>query len=89
MSVGTVSNPPQRRSWTEIFSSEQFQGRWVALDHCELEADSLQPLFGTVVDADFELAELCGRLRQQNRTSCVIRLCNGDLASHHPRVDLR
>jgi hypothetical protein len=39
----------------------------------------MQPIEGDVVDADADIAELCGRLRESQRSSCAILFCDGEV----------
>lgn len=68
-----------RLSWPQISRSAEFKGLWVALDNCRYDQSSMQPVEGDVVDADEDLAELCGRLREGQRSSCAILYCGGDV----------
>ncbi len=79
-----------RKTWPEICLSAEFRGRWVALDQCRYDQDSLQPIEGEVVDADEDLASLCSRMREVGRCSCAIRFCDGGESvelSRRARVD--
>jgi hypothetical protein len=68
-----------RMTWPELRRSHQLKGRWVALDNCRYDEDSLQPIEGDVVDVDEDLAELCGRMRQAGRSSCAIFFCDQEV----------
>ena len=61
--------------WPEICRSEQYRGRWVALDNVRYDPSTSQPIEAEVVDADEDLADLCGRMRASSRTSCAILHC--------------
>ena len=74
-----------RMTWPELCRSEQFKGLWVALDNCRYDPSTLQPIEGDVVDADEELAELCGRMREAGRTSCSIMFCEDEVLVEGPR----
>jgi hypothetical protein len=50
----------------------------VALDNVRYEPATAQPLEADVVDADEDLAELCARMREQDRSSCAILFCEED-----------
>lgn len=63
-------------SWDEMCQSEEYAGRWVALDRVRFDPATSQPLEGEVVDVDDDLAELCSRLRAADRTSCSILHCD-------------
>ena len=58
--------------WSEICRSEQYQGRWVALDNVRYDSITSLPLEAEVVDADEDLGDLCTRMRAADRTSCAI-----------------
>jgi hypothetical protein len=64
-----------RLSWPQIRQTEEFRGRWVALDHCTYDARTAQPLEGTVVDSDEDLVELCNRMQQSDNKHCAILFC--------------
>jgi hypothetical protein len=64
-----------RMMWPEICSSDQYRGRWVALDNVRYDPTTSQPIEAEVVDADEDLADLCGRMRASSRTSCAILHC--------------
>ena len=68
-----------RSTWQKLRRSADFKGQWVALDNCRYDPATLQPIEGDVVDADAELAELCGRLREAGRTSCAIVFCDDEV----------
>ena len=72
-------------TWPELCRSEQFKGLWVALDNCRYDPSTLQPIEGDVVDADEELAELCGRMREAGRSSCSIMFCEDEVLIEGPR----
>lgn len=67
-----------RMSWPEICRAEQFRGRWVALDNVRYSTGSPKPSEADVVDADEDLADLCARMRESDRTSCAILFCSED-----------
>lgn len=68
-----------RLTWPQIRRSEEFRGRWVALDHCTYDARTAQPLEGSVVDSDEDLVELCNRMQQSDSKHCAILFCgDGD-----------
>ena len=48
----------------------------MALDQCQYDSRSGQPVEGFVVDADEDLAELCGRLQESNNRHCAILFCD-------------
>ena len=41
-----------RITWPQLQQSDDFKGRWVALDDCRYDARTAQPIEGSVVDAD-------------------------------------
>jgi len=65
-----------RMSWPQIRRSDEFRGRWVALDNCRYDARTAQPIEGTIVDADEDLVELCTRIRQSDNKHCAILFCD-------------
>ncbi|MBN2192671.1 MAG: hypothetical protein JW751_07620 [Polyangiaceae bacterium] len=67
-------------TWPELRRSGQLRGQWVALDNCRYDQATLQPIEGNVVDADEDLAALCGRMRDTGRSSCAIVFCGQDVA---------
>jgi hypothetical protein len=64
-----------RMTWPEICRSENYKGRWVALDNVRYEPGSSQPSEADVVDADEDLGDLCARMREADRSSCAILFC--------------
>ncbi|MFO0675078.1 MAG: hypothetical protein U0169_00960 [Polyangiaceae bacterium] len=64
-----------RLSWPDIRRSEQFRGRWVALDDCKYDARTAQPVEGLVVDSDEDLVELCSRMQESDNRHCAILFC--------------
>ena len=82
-------------TWRELCRSDEYRGRWVALDNVRYDPSTSQPIDGDVVDADEDLADLCARMRSSDRTACAILHCEEDetyppLAfhrpTHHPRA---
>jgi hypothetical protein len=65
-----------RMSWPQIRSSDEYRGRWVALDNCRYDAKTAQPVEGTIIDADEDLVELCTRIRQSENKHCAILFCD-------------
>jgi hypothetical protein len=61
-----------RMTWPEICGSEDLLGRWVALDNVRYAQGTSQPAEADVVDADEDLADLCSRMRESDRTACAI-----------------
>jgi hypothetical protein len=68
-----------RVTWPQICRSADFKGLWVALDNCRYDQSSMQPVEGDVVDADADIADLCGRLREAQKSSCAILFCDGEV----------
>lgn len=63
-------------SWPAIRQSEEYRGRWVALDDCRYDGRTAQPLEGIIVDADEDLVELCTRIRSRSNKHCAILFCD-------------
>jgi hypothetical protein len=63
-------------SWPQIRQSDEYRGRWVALDNCRYDARTAEPVEGTIVDADDDLVELCTRIRQSENKHCAILFCD-------------
>lgn len=74
----TRSVTVSRMAWPDICRADQFRGRWVALDNVRYLAGSTKPAEADVVDADEDLADLCARMRESDRTSCAILFCSED-----------
>jgi len=70
-------------SWSEICSTRQYSGRWVALGECRYEDDPQQPAEARVLDADDDLGELCSRVKRASRQCCTILFCD---PSRHVRT---
>lgn len=66
-------------TWQELCRSVEFSGLWVALDGCRFDPTTRQPLEGDVVDADEDLAVLCGRMRETGRGNCAILYCDDEV----------
>lgn len=64
-----------RTSWLQIRQSDEYRGRWVALDNCRYDPRTAEPVDGTIVDADDDLVELCTRIRQGENKHCAILFC--------------
>ncbi len=62
--------------WNDMCRSEQLRGRWVVLDNVRYSPGTTKPAEGDVVDADYDLADLCTRMRASARTSCAVVFCN-------------
>jgi hypothetical protein len=71
-------------SWPQIRQSDEYRGRWVALDNCRYDGRTAQPVEGTIIDADEDLVELCTRIRQSENKHCAILFCD---APHDSRED--
>lgn len=70
-------------TWPEMCRSEEYRGRWVALDNIQYEPSSTQPHEADVVDSDEDLCELCSRMRATDRTACAILFCQTTAPAHH------
>ncbi|MBX3185184.1 MAG: hypothetical protein KIT72_16820 [Polyangiaceae bacterium] len=66
-------------SWLQVCRSGDFAGKWVALDNCRFDENTLKPVEGDVVDWDEELPALCARMRETGRSSCSILFCDGEV----------
>jgi hypothetical protein len=64
-----------RLTWPQICRSEEFRGRWVALDDCKYNPRTAQPAEGVVVDADEDLVALCSRMQASDSKHCAIHFC--------------
>lgn len=64
-----------RLTWPQICRSEEFRGRWVALDDCKYDPRTAQPAEGIVVDADEDLVALCSRMQASDSKHCAILFC--------------
>ena len=65
-----------RLTWPQICRSDEFRGRWVALDACRYDPRTAQPTEGTVVDADEDLVALCSRMQASDSKHCAILYCD-------------
>jgi hypothetical protein len=65
-----------RLTWEQIRQSDEFKGRWVALDNCTYDPRTAQPIEGSLVDADEDLVELCKRMQQDENRHCAIVFCD-------------
>ncbi len=82
-----------RLTWPQICESDEFRGRWVALDECKYDPRTVQPTEGTVVDADEDLVALCSRMQASDSKHCAILFCDhraarADVTSVPPRSSL-
>ena len=59
-------------TWSELCASDEFRGRWVALDQCRYDEATAKPIEGTVVDVDDDVVELCNRVRDAEYRDCAI-----------------
>ncbi len=64
-----------RLTWPQICRSDAYRGRWVALDDCRYDERTAQPVEGSVVDADEDLAALCSRMQASDSRHCAILFC--------------
>ncbi len=64
-----------RMSWPEIRQSVEYRGRWVALDNCQYDGRTAEPVEGTIIDADEDLVALCSRIRESDNKHCAILFC--------------
>lgn len=74
-----------RMTWRQICRSEEYKGRWVALDNCRYDATTASPVEGDVVDVDEDLAELCERIREADKSHCAILYCEDEVIIEAPR----
>jgi hypothetical protein len=63
-------------SWAQICKTEEFRGRWVALDNVRYCPLTSKPVEADVVDVDDDLAALCQRMRDSDRHACSVHLCS-------------
>jgi hypothetical protein len=68
-----------RLTWNQICRSDDYRGRWIALDNCRYDQITASPIEGDVVDTDEDLAELCGRIRESDKTHCAILFCDDEV----------
>jgi hypothetical protein len=64
-----------RVRWSELCRCDEYKGRWVALDECRYDESTGEAAEGSLVDADADLVELCGRIRASERKNCAILFC--------------
>jgi hypothetical protein len=69
--------------WEDICRSEQYRGRWVALDNVRYHPTTTQPMEAEVVDVDEDIADLCARMRESSKTSCAIVFCDQEASFTH------
>ena len=65
-----------RLTWPQICRSDEFRGRWVALDRCKYDPRTAQPTEGMVVDSDEDLVALCSRMQASDSKHCAILFCD-------------
>jgi hypothetical protein len=65
-----------RLTWPQICRSDEYRGRWVALDDCKYDPRTAQPTEGAVVDSDEDLAALCSRMQASDSKHCAILFCD-------------
>jgi hypothetical protein len=65
-----------RLTWPQICRSDEYKGRWVALDECRYDPRTAQPAEGTVVDVDEDLVALCSRLQASDSKHCAVLFCD-------------
>jgi len=70
--------------WSELCASDEYRGRWVALDHCRYDEATARPIEGTVVDADDDLVALCNRIRSNGSRECAILFIEARLSTPPP-----
>ena len=64
-----------RLTWPQICGSDEFRGRWVALDRCKYDPRTARPMEGVVVDTDEDLVALCSRMQASDSKHCAILFC--------------
>ena len=77
----------QRMTWDQICEDEGLRGRWVAMDECSFDEATGRATEGLVVDSDDDLAELCARMRDSERTNCAIVLADNESDAQPKRLD--
>ncbi len=78
-----------RLTWPQICRSNEFRGRWVALDECRYDPRTAKPTEGTVVDADEDLVALCSRMQATDSRHCAILYCEEPLPEEPPPGSVR
>jgi len=73
-------------TWVEMCRSDEYRGRWVALDNIQYEPGTSQPQEADVVDSDEDLGELCSRMRAADCTACAILFCEDDSVLSMPSI---
>ena len=72
----------QRMTWDEICQNNELRGRWIAMDECLYDEVTGRATEGLVVDSDDDLAELCARIRESERTNCSILFAGDEHSSY-------
>ena len=70
----------QRLTWDEICQRTTYHGCWVAMESCVYDEETGATTEGLVVDFDGDLATLCHRVRQAERSGCAIVFCDAAAA---------
>ncbi|HKQ71490.1 MAG TPA: hypothetical protein VJT73_19230 [Polyangiaceae bacterium] len=58
------------------------------MDNCRFDQSTASPTEGDVVDIDEDLAELCRRMREADKTHCAILYCEDEVLIESPRPSL-
>lgn len=80
-----------RMTWEQICQNDDFRGRWIAMDECLFDEATGRATEGLVVDSDDDLAELCARIRESERTNCSILFAGDEHTGYRnsqPRVSV-
>jgi hypothetical protein len=80
----------QRMTWDQICQSNELKGRWIAMDECQYDEATGRATEGLVVDSDDDLAELCARIRESERTNCSILFAGDEHSAYRgsPRMSV-
>ena len=54
------------------------------MDNCQYDRSSASPMEGDIVDVDEDLAELCRRMREADKTHCAILFCEDHIVLEAP-----
>ena len=73
-----------RLTWPQICRTNDFRGRWIALDECTYDPRTAQPTAGVVVDADEDLVALCSRMKACDSKHCAILYCDERSTAEDP-----
>ncbi|MBM4359466.1 MAG: hypothetical protein FJ096_15285 [Deltaproteobacteria bacterium] len=60
-------------AWSSLCADPGYRGRWIALEG--VRYDDGQPVEGTVLDTDSDLATLCARVQRDDGVACAILFC--------------